>query len=117
MNIRSVVPKPFSPLLDPNVRKIVEESGRSSGKSTTNETVAVGLMMKSRKNNIWYCRAEKGDVRTSIFSSFLATVQAMGVEQYFSYKLNPFEVTCTLNGSVCYFGGIKGMTKVDVNTT
>ncbi len=117
MNIRSVVPKPFSPLLDPNVRKIVEESGRSSGKSTTNETVAVGLMMKSRKNNIWYCRAEKGDVRTSIFSSFLATVQAMGVEQYFSYKLNPFEVTCTLNGSVCYFGGINGKTKDDLNTT
>ena len=117
MNIRSVVPKPFSPLLDPNVRKIVEESGRSSGKSTTNETVAVGLMMKSRKNNIWYCRAEKGDVRTSIFSSFLATVQAMGVEQYFSYKLNPVEVTCTLNGSVCYFGGINGKTKDDLNTT
>lgn len=117
MNIRSVVPKPFAPLLDPKVRKIVEESGRSSGKSTTNETVAVGLMLKNRKNNIWYCRAEKGDVRTSIFSSFLATVQSMGVEDYFSFKLNPFEVTCRLNGSVCYFGGINGKTKDDLNTT
>lgn len=117
MNIRSVVPKPFSPLLDQKVRRIVEESGRSSGKSTTNETVAVGKMLESRKNNIWYCRAEKGDVRTSIFSSFLATVQAMGVEDYFSFKLNPFEVTCKLNGSVCYFGGINGKTKDDLNTT
>ncbi len=117
INVRSVVPKPFSPLLNPNVRKVVEESGRSSGKSTTNETVAVGLMLKSKFNNIWYCRAEKGDVRSSIFSSFLATVQSMGVEEYFSCKLNPFEVTCNLNGSVCYFGGINGKTKDDLNTT
>ena len=117
MNVRSVIPKPFSPLLDPKVRKIVEESGRSSGKSTTNETVAVGLMLKNRKNNIWYCRAEKGDVRTSIFSSFMATIQSMGVEDYFSFKFNPFEVTCKLNGSVCYFGGINGKTKDDLNTT
>lgn len=117
MNTRIVIPKPFSPLLDKSTRKIVEESGRSSGKSTTNEAVAVGLMLKSRKNNIWYCRAEKGDVRTSIFSSFLATVQSMGVEEYFSFKLNPFEVTCKITGSVCYFGGINGKTKDDLNTT
>ncbi len=88
--VKARIPKPFAPLLDPNVRKIIEESGRTAGKSTTNETVAVGLMMAHRSNNIWYCRAEKGDIRTSIFSSFLATVQALGVERYFDFKLNPF---------------------------
>lgn len=117
MNIRSVIPKPFSPLLDPKVRKIVEESGRSSGKSTTNETVAVGKMFQSRLNNIWYCRAEKGDVRNSIFSSFLATIQAMGVEDYFETKLSPMEITCKPTGAKCYFSGINGKTKDDLNTT
>lgn len=117
MKIRSVIPKPFQALIDPKVRKVVEESGRSSGKSTTNETVAATLMLTSRQNNIWYCRAEKGDVRSSIFSSFLATLQYLGIEQYFTYKLNPFEVTCTLTGAVCYFGGINGKTKDDLNTT
>lgn len=60
IQIKGSVPKPFAPLLDPNVRRIIEESGRSSGKSTTNETVAVAKMLQSRRNNIWYCRAEKG---------------------------------------------------------
>lgn len=115
--VRARIPKPFAPLLDPTVRKIIEESGRTAGKSTTNETVAVGLMMAHRSNNIWYCRAEKGDIRTSIFSSFLATVQALGVERYFDFKLNPFEATCTITGAKCYFGGINGKTKDDLNAT
>lgn len=117
MQIRSVVPKPFSPLLDPAVRKVVEESGRSSGKSTTNETVAVAKMMAARKNNIWYCRAEKGDVRPSIFNSFYSTVQTMGVERFFETKLSPMEITCTLTGAKCYFSGINGKTRDDLNTT
>lgn len=117
MRIRSVVPKPFSPLPDPAVRKVVEESGRSSGKSTTNETVAVAKMMAARENNIWYCRAEKGDVRPSIFNSFYATIQSMGVERFFSAKLSPMEITCTLTGAVCYFSGINGKTRDDLNTT
>ena len=61
MRVNAVIPAPFSALLDPNVRKVVEESGRSSGKSTTNETLAAILMMQSRANNVWYCRAEKND--------------------------------------------------------
>jgi len=114
---KAIIPEPFEPLVNPKVRKIIEESGRSSGKSTTNETVAAGLMMKSRKNNIWYCRAEKGDVRISVFNSFLATLNDMGIEKYFKYKLNPMEITCKLTGAVCYFGGINGKTKDDLNTT
>lgn len=117
INIRGAIPKPFSPLLNPNVRKIIEESGRTAGKSTTNETVAVALMMKDRSNNIWYNRAEKGDIRTSIFSSFLATVQSLGLEKYFDFKLNPFEATCRITGAKCYFGGINGKTRDDLNAT
>lgn len=114
---KSIIPKPFAPLLNPNVRKVIEESGRTSGKSTTNETVAVGLMMSHRKNNIWYNRAEKGDVRSSIFSSFLATVNSMDLEKYFTFKLNPMEITCTATGAKCYLGGINGKTKDDLNAT
>lgn len=115
--IKNIIPKPFAPLLNPNIRKIIEESGRTAGKSTTNEGVAVALMMNGRKNNIWYCRAEKGDVRPSIFNSFWATVQSLGIERLFECKLNPMEITCKLTGAKCYFGGINGKTKDDLNTT
>ena len=79
-DVKAVVPKPFYPLFDPTVRKIDEESGRSSGKSTTNETAAALAMLASGDNNVWYCRAEKGDVRATIYSSFLSTIQSLGIE-------------------------------------
>ena len=106
MNLNVIIPKPFKPIVSPKVRKAVEESGRSSGKSTTNETIAASKMLEARKNNIWYCRAEKGDVRTSIFNSFYSTVQEMGVERFFDTKLSPMEITCKLTGAKCYFSGI-----------
>lgn len=117
MNLNVIIPKPFKPIVSPKVRKAVEESGRSSGKSTTNETIAVSKMLEARKNNIWYCRAEKGDVRTSIFNSFYSTVQEMGVERFFETKLSPMEITCKLTGAKCYFSGINGKTRDDLNTT
>ena len=117
IEFKQIVPKPFAPLLNPNIRKIIEESGRTAGKSTTNETVAISLVMSNRKNNVWYTRAEKGDVRSSIFNSTLATINDMGVEQYFDFKLNPMEITCTLTGAKIYFSGINGKTKDDLNAT
>lgn len=117
IQINQTIPKPYAPILDPRIRKIIEESGRSTGKTTTNETVAVGKMLESAKNNIWYCRAEKGDVRPSIFNSFYATIQTMGLERYFECKLSPMEITCTHTGAKCYFSGINGKTRDDLNTT
>lgn len=115
--INPIIPKPFSPLVDPNVRRIVEESGRSAGKSTTNENVAIALMLSARRNNIWYCRAEKGDIRTSIYNSFIATLNAIGTEDLFTCKLSPMEITCRTTGAKCYFSGINGKTRDDLNAT
>lgn len=117
IRIESGVPKPFAPLLNPKVRKIIEESGRTAGKSTTNEGVAISLMMNDRRNNIWYCRAEKGDIRPTIFNSFWATIQSLELEKVFECKLNPMEITCRVTGAKCYFGGINGKTKDDLNAT
>ncbi|MBQ8689465.1 MAG: phage terminase large subunit [Clostridia bacterium] len=117
LDVNYIIPAPFSPLLDPNIQKVVEESGRTAGKSTTNETVAISKMMAHRDNNIWYCRAEKGDVRPSIFNSFLATANDMGLDRHFKFKLNPMEITCTLSGAKCYFSGINGKTVDDLNAT
>lgn len=111
------IPPPFAPLLNPSVRKIVEASGRSSGKSTTNECAAALKMLKGRDNNIWYCRAEKSDIRSTIYSSFVATLQTMGVDRYFKTSLSPLEITCLRNGSKCYFSGINGKVVSDLNAT
>ena len=107
----------YAPLFDPEVSEIVEPSGRCSAKTTSNEIAAISLMLQSRKNNIWYCRAETGDIRQTIFSSFISTVQLMEVERYFSWSLSPIQITCTLTGAICYFSGINGKTDDDLTAT
>ena len=116
-DVKAVVPKPFYPLFDPTVRKIVEESGRSSGKSTTNETAAALAMLASGDNNVWYCRAEKGDVRATIYSSFLSTIQSLGIDHLFKASVSPMEITCIVTGAKCYFSGINGKVAADLNAT
>lgn len=112
----SIAPQ-FYPLFDKETTVIVEPSGRSSGKSTTNEMAAIVAMMESRDNNIWYCRAEKSDLRRTVFSSFLATLQAMQVDHLFKESLSPLGFTCLKTGSKCYFSGINGQTDDDLNAT
>lgn len=117
MKIKITFPKPFAPLLDSSFRKIVEPSGRSSGKTTTNETVMIVKMLQSRNNNVLYCRAESNDIRRSIYTSFLATANMLGVEKYFRATINPLEITCTKTGAKCYFRAVNGKTAEDLNAT
>lgn len=110
------IPKPFRPLLDPSVRKIVEESGRTTGKSTTNETLAIALALQSRCNNTLYMRAEQRDLR-DIFNSTWATIQDLGLEDLFGAKTSPFMIWCKRTGATIYFRGVNGKTVGDLTAT
>lgn len=110
------IPKPFKPLLDPDIRKIVEVSGRSTGKSTTNETLAISKTLQSKYNNILYMRAEQRDLR-DIFNSTLATIQSLDLDNYFESKTSPFEIRCKKTGAIIYFRGINGKTTDDLTAT
>ena len=112
-----VLPLLYYPLLDDNISEIVEPSGRCSAKTTSNEVVAITKMLESKYNNIWYCRAEKGDIRSTIFSSMIATIQLMNAEKYFVWSLSPYRITCIRTGAICYFDGINGKTDDDITAT
>lgn len=112
-----VVPKQYAPLFDDKITEIVECSGRCSAKTTSNEVYAISLMLKSKYNNVWYCRAEIGDIRKTIFSSMISTIQLMGVERFFTWSLSPFSIKCTATGAECYFDGINGKTDNDLTST
>lgn len=99
------------------VREVVEGSGRCTAKSTSNEIVAASLMMKAKHNNIWYCRAEKSDIRDTIFSSFVSTLQLMEVDKLFTWSLSPMRVKCKSTGAICYFDAINGKTDDDMTAT
>ena len=111
------VPEQYAPLFDGRISEVVETSGRTTAKTTSNEIYAVSMMMQSRFNNGWYCRAEKGDIRETIFSSLISSIQLMGLEKEFEWSLSPFQVTCLKTGAKCYFSGINGKTDDDVTAT
>lgn len=74
-------------------------------------------MCQSKYNNIWYCRAESGDLRTTVFSSMISTIQLMGLEKQFKWSLSPIQIKCLKTGAICYFSGINGKTDDDVTAT
>ncbi len=110
-------PKQYAPLFDESISEIVEPSGRTTAKTTSNEIYAVNLMLKSKYNNIWYCRAERTDIGSTIFSSMVSTIQTMGVDNLFEFKLSPYKVICKVTGAICYFDGINGKTDDDLTAT
>ena len=114
---RVTLPRPYAPLLNPEIREIVEPSGRSSGKTTSNEVAAICKMLDDGRNNIWYCRAETGDIRTTIFTSMVSTIQMMGLDSEFSTSVSPFTIRAKRTGATCYFSGINGKVASDVTQT
>lgn len=110
-------PKQYAPLFDDSVSEVVEPSGRTTAKTTSNEIYAVSLMLKGKYNNVWYCRAEKTDIGSTIFSSMVSTIQTMGVDDLFEVKLSPYKVICKETGAVCYFDAINGKTDDDLTAT
>lgn len=111
------MPNAFAVILENRLKIILEESGRSSGKSTTNNSIAISLMLKSRKNNIWQARAESGDLRNTSFTAMLSAINESGYAMFFKTSLNPLQITCILTGAVCYFTGINGKTADDLTAT
>lgn len=110
------IPPKFKKVTDSARRKIIMPSGRTSGKTTTVEEAAVLFVLQNKFNNIWYCRAEKNDLRKN-YGSMIATIQAMGLEHHFKkFCQSPFEITAR-NGAKIYFSGINGLNESDLNAT
>ena len=106
----------FKPLFSTETLTIIEDSGRSSGKTTTAEMAMVAYMRESPLNNIMYCRAEAADLNKN-YNSLLATIQDMGVDSEFKWISSPFRIWNRRTGATCYFLAVNGKVEADVNAT
>lgn len=113
----TTVCRKYAPLVDPTVTEVVEGSGRCTAKSTSNEIIALSLMLQDKRNNIWYCRAERSDIRDTIFSSMISTAQLMEIDKLFTWTLSPLRIKCKTTGAICYFDSINGKTDDDMTAT
>lgn len=100
------------------IDEIICTSGRVSGK-THHGDIATVKDLYDGVGDVWYCRSEDGDIRTSIFTGLLSTITEMGYSYSnrattdFKVSYSPFEVTCNRNGNKAQFFGINK----DINRT
>lgn len=114
MKLQLEIPKPYIKLVVGDEREIVENSGRSSGKTTTNESVAV--LTALRGGNVWYTCANEGDIDKTIHASLQSTIEHYGLQSKFVYRAKD-RAYYVENGGVIYFGGINGKTIDDTTRT
>lgn len=100
-------------------KTFVDRSGRSTGK-TTNTEFAIGQAIVNGKGDVWYCRSELGDIRSSIFTSMQSTLRTMGFtlsskdrKADFYVCASPFEITHNRSGNKIQFFAINK----DINRT
>lgn len=108
--------------IDPSAfgaKTFVGKSGRSTGKTTNTEMVIAKRIVEG-DGDIWYCRSELGDIRSSIFSSMQATLRKMGFtlsnkdrKADFYVCASPFEITHNRTGNKIQFFAINK----DINRT
>lgn len=100
------------------IDEIICTSGRVSGK-THHGDIATVKDLYDGVGDVWYCRSEDGDIRTSIFTGLLSTITEMGysysnrITADFKVSYSPFEITCNRNGNKVQFFGINK----DINRT
>lgn len=100
------------------IDEIICVSGRVSGK-THHGDIATVKDLYDGVGDVWYCRSEDADIRTSIFTGLLSTITEMGYSYSkrtttdFRVSYSPFEITCNRNGNKVQFFGINK----DINRT
>ena len=108
--------------IDPSAfgaKTFIGKSGRSTGKTTNNE-FAIGHEIAEGVGDVWYCRSELGDIRSSIFTSMQSTLLKLGYtlsskdkRADFYVCASPFEITHNRTGNKIQFFAINK----DINRT
>lgn len=100
-------------------KTFIGKSGRSTGKTTNNE-FAIGQEIAEGVGDVWYCRSELGDIRSSIFTSMQSTLLKLGYtlsskdkRADFYVCASPFEITHNRTGNKIQFFAINK----DINRT
>lgn len=99
-------------LNDLGIKKYLLYSGRSSGKTYADEEATALDLVQGGRGDVWYTRAELGDIRNSIFTSMQQTLHRMGMTvsdgpgALWRAKLSPFELICNKNGNRIQFFAI-----------
>jgi len=102
--------KPYAPLYDPELHRIVLNNGRNSGKSYEVASLAAVYLARYPEHDIMYCRANSNSIGDSIFNEITEKLDMLGIS-YRSTK-RPYHIV-TAYGNEVWFKGLDG----DANRT
>ena len=108
------IPVPFDTLYKTDKHLIIEDSGRSGGKSKNTAIYIVLEAMQCINEDIVLCRDSYSDMQDSLFTEILAIIDELGYSSCFSFKKRPLRIKCSTTNCNIYFMGIGGS---DTNRT
>ena len=96
---------------DPNIRQIILYGGSSSGKSYSVAQVFLLLLLNEGKNML-VMRKVGASIKDSIYESFRAAAEQLGISDYFQFKDGIKVIKCIENGARIIFKGLDDSEKI-----
>ncbi len=96
---------------DTNIRQIILYGGSSSGKSYSVAQVFLLLLLNEGKNML-VMRKVGASIKDSIYESFRAAAEQLGISDYFQFKDGIKVIKCIENGARIIFKGLDDSEKI-----
>lgn len=116
--LQDLINKVHLPLFAIKCRYYIEKGGRSSGKSHDNQGIyPVFCILQSPLNNVLIVRQNDNTNKQSTYNSIIKIIHELNMEEYFSFRVNPLEITYKPTGQVIYFRGANNPDTIKSITT
>ncbi len=115
INLNSLIPSKYNALVydflnDCNYNTFAMYGGRGSVKSTVGALLLVLTILN--KGCAVAIRRYGNSLKNSIYQEVKTAIERLNLDDYFSYKVSPLEITCKLTGFTCYFRGLDDPQKI-----
>ena len=112
ISLRDIVGQGYDQMFAHHGRYICIKGSRASKKSKTTAIYVILKMLREPKGNVLCLRNTQTSLRDSMFSDLKWAIERLGVQQYFKYRENPLQITCTLYGTKILFRGLDDPLKI-----
>lgn len=96
---------------DPTIRQIILYGGSSSGKSYSVAQIFLVMSLFEGKNQL-VMRKVGASIKDSIYASFKAAAEQLGITDLFQFKDGIKEIRCNRNGAKIIFKGLDDSEKI-----
>lgn len=112
IKLSDVVGQGYEQMFTFHGRYIAIKGSRASKKSKTTALYVIAKMLREPKGNVLCLRNTQSTLRDSMFADLKWAIERLGVQNYFTYRENPLQITCKPYGTKILFRGLDDPLKV-----